>query len=97
MNSRMPPPYPSRSELAAALDMAESTVDEMVKRGVLPTPIRLSPGCVRWCWDDVVTALASLKNAQRAPQSTTGDPYMRGARNVTSLSENRREPSQKRP
>jgi hypothetical protein len=29
----VPAPYPSRRSLARALDMAESTVDEMVKRG----------------------------------------------------------------
>ena len=34
----VPAPYPSRRSLAQALDMAESTVDEMVKRGVLPPP-----------------------------------------------------------
>jgi predicted DNA-binding transcriptional regulator AlpA len=48
--------YLSRASLAHALDIAESTVDEMVRRGVLPPPIRLSPGCVRWCWADVEVA-----------------------------------------
>ena len=83
----------SRKELAAKLDMAESTVDEMVKRGVLPKPIRLSEGCVRWICEEVVCAVASLRDAQRAPgspESTDGDPYMRGARNVTKVSEGRR-------
>ena len=89
MTARLPPPYLSKAALAAALDMSESTVDEMVKRGVLPTPIRLSPGCVRFVWDDVVTALASLKHAERSPGSTDGDPYLRGARNVTKISEGR--------
>jgi hypothetical protein len=73
--------------------MSESTVDEMVKRGTLPAPIRLSPGCVRWVWEDIVCALASLRDAQRAPgspESTDGDPYMRGARNVTKVSEGSR-------
>ena len=65
-NSRIvPAPYPSRRSLAQALDMAESTVDEMVRRGVLPPPIKLSTGCVRWCWADVETALASLKVVRR--------------------------------
>ena len=43
------------------MDCAESTVDEMVKRGVLPKPLRLSSGCVRWCWNDVVIALKSSR------------------------------------
>jgi len=88
--TRLPPLYLSRKNLAAALDMAESTVDEMVKRRVLPAPIHLSPGCVRWCCAEVVTALASLKDTQRAPGSTDGDPYLQGVRNVTKVSEGRR-------
>lgn len=89
MNAR-PPAYPSKADLAAELSISESTVDEMVKRGVLPGPIRLSPGCVRWCWADVEIALASLKDAQRAPTASAGDPYVRGARNVSKISEGRR-------
>lgn len=89
MNDR-PPAYPSRAALAGELCISESTVDEMVKRGVLPPPIRLSAGCLRWCWTDVEIALASLKNAQKAPESQPGDPYIRGARNVAKVSEGRR-------
>lgn len=70
-----PPAYVSRATLAHELDCAESTVDEMVKRGTLPKPLHLSSGCVRWCWDDVVMALASLKEAASV---TEGDPYLRG-------------------
>jgi predicted DNA-binding transcriptional regulator AlpA len=55
-----PPSYISRASLARELDMAESTVDEMVRRGVLPRPVKLSPGCVRWRWEAVEMALASL-------------------------------------
>lgn len=85
-----PPAYPSRAQLAYELDMAESTVDEMVKRGVLPGPIKLSTGCVRWVWADVVTALASLK---ASPGGTPAqDAYTRGAQNVHKI-EGRRDAS----
>jgi hypothetical protein len=67
----------------------ESTVDDMVKRGILPQPIRLSTGCVRWCWADVETALASLKDSREGPESA-GDPYLRGTRNVAKIPEGRR-------
>lgn len=87
------PAYLSRASLAVKLDMAESTVDDMVKRGILPAPVRLSPGCVRWCWADVATAIASLKDAQQAPDSKAGDPYTRGARDVSKISEGRRRAS----
>jgi predicted DNA-binding transcriptional regulator AlpA len=87
-----PPPYLARASLAEALDMAESTVDEMVKRGILPAPIKLSPGCVRYCWADVETALASLKDSTRpkGAAESCGDPFIRGAENVTKISEGRR-------
>lgn len=91
------PTFPSKSRLAAELDMAESTVDEMVKRGVLPSPVRLSPGCVRWFWADVVTALQSLKDGaisakDGAPQRSS-DPYMAGAQSVTQIKEGCRGPT----
>jgi predicted DNA-binding transcriptional regulator AlpA len=78
------PAFPSKSRLAAELDMAESTVDEMVKRGVLPPPIRLSTGCVRWRWADIESALASLNNGRATEKA---DPYAAGADNVTKIAE----------
>ncbi len=32
----------------------------MVRRGVLPRPVRLSSGCIRWRWETVDMALASM-------------------------------------
>ncbi len=87
-----PPAYPSRAQLAFELDMAESTVDEMVKRGVLPPPVKLSTGCVRWVWADVVIALASLKPSPDPASSDSPDPYIRGAKNVHKI-EGRRDAS----
>ena len=60
MNDR--PAYLSRTSLAATLEMSESTVDEMVRRGVLPRPVKLSSGCVRWRWESVDRALASMEH-----------------------------------
>lgn len=51
----------SRKSLAEALEISESTVDEFVRRGVLPKPLRLSPGCVRWRLASVDHALASME------------------------------------
>lgn len=64
--------YLSCASLADALDVSESTIHEMVRRGVLPQPIRLSPGCVRWRWEDVDAALRKL-----SPPGN--DPYLAGA------------------
>lgn len=75
-----PPSFMSVATLARELDVSESTVHEMVRRGVLPPPLRLSSGCVRWNWTDVQTALNSL-----APSAggTAADPFMMGVLNAT--------------
>jgi predicted DNA-binding transcriptional regulator AlpA len=77
-----PPAYLSRASLARELDVSETTVTEMVRRGVLPQPVKLSSGCVRWCWTDVQASLAPLSNGN-APQASN-DPFLEGVRNVTS-------------
>ena len=74
-----PPSYLSCASLAHELDVSESTVNDMVKRGILPKPIKLSSGCVRWCWADVQIALASMKDCS---EPAAADPYMMGAINV---------------
>jgi predicted DNA-binding transcriptional regulator AlpA len=85
-----PSAYLSRASLARELDVSESTVDEMVRRRVLPRPIALSRGCVRWCWQDVQDALAHIECAKDSPPS---DPFMEGARHATQTQEGRRDPS----
>jgi predicted DNA-binding transcriptional regulator AlpA len=77
-----PPSYVSCSTLARELDVSESTVQEMVRRGVLPQPVKLSSGCVRWCWADVQAALGSL-SAGRVSEAAN-DPFLAGARHATS-------------
>jgi len=54
------PAYLSKASLATALDVSESSIDEYVRTGKIPKPVRLSAGCVRWRWDSVDAALASL-------------------------------------
>jgi predicted DNA-binding transcriptional regulator AlpA len=82
MADHRPPSYLSKGTLARELDCAESTVDELVKRGVLPKPFRLSNGCVRWRWADVETAIASLKDGAAGSEP---DPFLIGVRNVTKV------------
>jgi predicted DNA-binding transcriptional regulator AlpA len=81
-----PPSFMSRKELAWELSISESTVDELVRRGVIPKATKLTPGCVRWSWTAVETALASL-----AGTADDGDQFMQGARNaIKAASEGRR-------
>jgi predicted DNA-binding transcriptional regulator AlpA len=77
-----PPAFLSCASLARELEISESTVYEMVRRGVLPQPIKMSPGCVRWCWADVEAALRSLGIG--SPAEAANDPFLTGVRNVTS-------------
>jgi hypothetical protein len=72
MSDHRPPAYPSKASLARELDCAESTIDVLVERGILPKPVRLTAGCVHWIWEDVVVAVGSLR------QGSGGDPYMTG-------------------
>lgn len=69
-----PPAFPSKATLAAELDISESTVDEWVRRGLLPKPIRRG-GAVRWCWAEVTASL-------RPRQERDTDQFMAGLDNV---------------
>ncbi|MBN9233561.1 hypothetical protein QV13_17020 [Mesorhizobium hungaricum] len=77
-----PPSYITCSTLARELEVSESTVYEMVRRGVLPQPVKLSNGCVRWCWADVESALGSLSVG--CASEVAGDPFLAGLKNVAS-------------
>jgi predicted DNA-binding transcriptional regulator AlpA len=82
----------SKAKLAAAMDVSESSIDELVRRGVLPKPLKLTPALIRWSWDAVERALASLAGTT---DDGSSDPFMQGARNATqkASSEGGREPS----
>lgn len=69
-----PPAFPSKATLAAELDISESTVDDWVRRGFLPKPIRRA-GSVRWCWAQVEASLSPA-------QTCEDDPFVAGLNNV---------------
>jgi predicted DNA-binding transcriptional regulator AlpA len=74
-----PPAYLSCASLARQLDCSKSTVHELVRQRILPKPLRLSQGTVRWRWADVDQAISSLN---RETESDSYDPFMKGVRNV---------------
>jgi predicted DNA-binding transcriptional regulator AlpA len=76
-SANRPPLYMSRKELARELSCSESTVDVLERTGVIPPPVRLTAGCVRWYWPAVQERLASLSAAV-----DDGDAYMAGAVNA---------------
>jgi len=73
-----PPAYLSCASLARELDCSETTVRDLVGRGLLPKPVRLTNGTVRWRWADVDAALTSLAVGELAGS----DPFMEGVKNV---------------
>jgi predicted DNA-binding transcriptional regulator AlpA len=78
MADEIRPEFVSRKRLAALLDLSERTIDEYVRRGVLPMPIRLSDGLLRWHWATVERALISLQGAPLEEE----DPAVAGVRHV---------------
>lgn len=71
--------YMSKKTLAASLDCSESTVDDMVRRRVIPEGTRMSSGCMRWRWADVDAALRAI-NTRGAHQSLFAAEGVRNAR-----------------
>jgi predicted DNA-binding transcriptional regulator AlpA len=67
------PLYMSKETLASALDCSKSTIEDMVRRRVIPAPVRMSSGCIRWRWADVDAALRA---------HGTPHPMPDGVRNV---------------
>jgi predicted DNA-binding transcriptional regulator AlpA len=80
MTDCCPPAYLSCASLARELDCSETTIHELVRRGVLPKPLRLSSGTVRWRWADVEAALLQLIEAMAA--GSVSDPFLEGVENV---------------
>lgn len=71
-----PPSYLSKTRLATELDISETTVDDYVRRGLLPKPVRLG-GSVRWSWIQVQALLEA-----HSPGGPSDDPFMAGIKNV---------------
>lgn len=74
--SLRPASYLSCASLARELEVSESHVRDLVRRGLLPPPLKISAGVWRWRWSDVH---AFLGGKASAPTADAEDPYMRGA------------------
>lgn len=81
------PAYISIASLARELEISQSQVYSLVKAGILPKPIKLTSGCVRWSWASVQAAMASLEGGSLP--SEDADPFMRGLEHVTKAKESR--------
>lgn len=81
------PDYVSAETLAYRLDCSRSTVDDYVRRGLLPTP-RIIGNLQRWRWSEIEAWIANqgavhdqllLRNAD----VDEDDPYSLGVKRVT--------------
>jgi len=72
-----PPSYLGKARLATELDISETTVDDYVRRGLLPKPVRLG-GSVRWSWIQVQAILEA-----HLASGPSDDPFMAGLNNVS--------------
>jgi prophage regulatory protein len=58
--------YVSDAQLAEERGVHRSTIWRWTAKGLLPTPVQLSPGCTRWLRDEVDTRDAELAARRRA-------------------------------
>lgn len=65
--------YLTKSALAAELMISESTVDDFVRRGLLPPPVRISSGCVRWRGATVDEVLRASEPSRRAEEGLNSE------------------------
>ena len=71
--------FPSIKTMARLFDCSETQIEKLVKSGVIPPPMKLSSGCVRWDW----AAVRAAMQAKGGIAAGNPDPYSVGARNAT--------------
>jgi prophage regulatory protein len=52
--------YLTDTQLAERYDVSRATIWRWVSKGILPKPVKLSPGCTRWRKDDIERRDAEL-------------------------------------
>ena len=81
-----PPEFVSAETLAYLLDYSRSTVDDYVRRGLLPKAVTVGTN-PRWHWPTVVTFIEQHNAVASHPQSappSEDDVYLRGAKRAAS-------------
>lgn len=57
--------YVADKFLAERYDTSRNTIWRWVEKGELPKPIKLSPGCTRWCLADIEAWEQSRKHSEQ--------------------------------
>ena len=81
------PDYVSAETLAYRLDCSRSTVDDYVRRGLLPRP-RIIGNLQRWRWSEIEAWIANQgaiheQTLLRNADTDEDDPYSLGVKRVT--------------
>jgi predicted DNA-binding transcriptional regulator AlpA len=84
------PDYLRRETLARRLNLAPGAIDQLVKRGLLPPPLRLGEALL-WRWATVDEILT------RGQPTATDDPYARGINAVEAPATRAPDPEQSPP
>jgi predicted DNA-binding transcriptional regulator AlpA len=51
-----PAGYASDTTLAKHFEVSRATIWRWTSEGKLPQPVKLSPGCTRWKWEEILAA-----------------------------------------
>jgi predicted DNA-binding transcriptional regulator AlpA len=73
-----PPDFVTADTLAYRLDCSRSTVDDYVRRSLLPKSVMIG-GLPRWYWPDVLEAIRAQNNVANGPVSPAScqqDPFL---------------------
>ena len=79
------PDYVSAETLAYRLDCSRSTVDDYVRRGLLPTP-KIIGNLRRWRWSEIEAWIANqcaIRGQLGSRDADEEDPYSLGVKRVT--------------
>ncbi len=78
------PDYVSAETLAYRLDCSRSTIDDYVRRGLLPQP-QMVGNLQRWRWSDIESWIAVRTGLPTLDGSAVAeeDPYLKGVNRVT--------------
>ncbi len=83
------PDYLKRETLAKRLNLAPGAIDQLIKRGLLPPPIKLGEA-ILWRWEDVDSWLQRSQNRE----TDSNDPYLAGVSRARSAAPPRLESPQ---
>ena len=78
-----PPDFVSADTLAYRLDYSRSTIDDYVKRGLLPQPIVIGTN-PRWHWPQVEEYILVRNGQSGSMYDTEADPFSEGLSRVAS-------------